>query len=131
MDHAYYLDQMGIERWVRRPASPVTNAVVLLVICKEHQVGPFEGKAHLLFKQMLACIGLELSQVHYISEHGWQQACSLQNPRALLALTDLPEDITSFNIPIVFSQHPLDLLQHPQNKKQVYQHLLQLMHSLQ
>lgn len=130
MDHAYYLDQMGIERWVRRTVSQGVNPVVLLVICKENRIGPFEGRTQILFNQMLGCIGLDPSQVHYTSEQGWLKACSLRNPRALLAMTDLQEETISCNIPIVFTQHPHDLLENPYNKKQVYQDLLQLMHHL-
>jgi len=125
--HDYYLDQMGIERWVRRPLSVPYHSVLLLAISKEN-VGCFDGKAQVLFKRMLECIGLDISQAHVTTERLWQIEFERHNPRVLWVMTgsDWVQKISELNKPTVVSNHIHDLLLNPIDKKQVYPQLLEL-----
>jgi hypothetical protein len=129
--HDYYLDQMGIERWVRRPLLSPDYSVVLLVICKANSP-LFDGKSQILFNHILACIGLDISQVHVTTEPLWKMEFERRNPRALWVMTDsgLEQEVTALNKPMILSKNPYDLLLNPIDKKQVYPQLLQLLQLL-
>ena len=123
----YYLQQMGIERWVSREK---TKSQPLMVICEEHNAGPFIGKIGMLFTQMLQSIGL-LPEHAYITALGAQleQKIIRIKPRVILVYApsiDHHHAFASQDIPVLSSHHPAHLLEYPADKKQAYHDLLRI-----
>jgi len=135
--HPYYLQQMGIESWVVR--KPHGQNVKLWVIGEALDINK---QAQGLFNKMLSSIGLLPEDIRIkstLSDHLLQEIRT-NPPQLLLAmgndaiqflLNDAQDSSnlrgkihTYHNTPLIVSYHPIDLLQHPIDKKQAYQDLL-------
>jgi len=135
--HSYYLQQMGIETWITR--KPVIQQTKLWVISKEFDA---HLKARSLFNKMLSSIGLlpdDFCMKSGVSEQLFDEL-KRSPPKLMLAIdhkliysllnTDQPlMNLRSrihivHNVPVIVSYSPIDLLQHPIDKKRCYQDLL-------
>ena len=128
--HAYYLQHMGIERWVLRPARDTVkkaNHDSLMVICHDND-GLFEGRVGVLFSRMLQSIGLLPEQV-YTTRGGLEleEEMARVKPRAILRFSGWRAgEVDEQSLPVVISYHPAHLLQCPSDKKQAYHDLLRV-----
>ena len=128
--HAYYLQHMGIERWVLRPPRiqiKKANHDSLMVICN-NQHGFFEGSSGVLFARMLQSIALLPEQV-YLTMDGDQlnEEIARVKPRAILRCTSLRAgEVYVQETLVVTSYHPDHLLRCPSDKKQAYRDLLRV-----
>ncbi len=148
---AYYLQQMGIETWVRRSVLPRVSGVhvvapkhaesLVLVVLEGGELDEASqwvaGAAGRLLKNMLQSIGLSpentalvfgasSSMVDVVKAH----VVRLE-PRVILVLeqtstTGVGLRLATCTTQIVNSIHPMDLLMQPLRKKSVYSDLLQV-----
>jgi len=135
--HPYYLQQMGIESWTVR--KPHVQNIKLWVIGEALDINK---QARSLFNKMLGSIGLLPEDICLKSTFtdSLIQELYINPPQLLLAIGNVaikfllndaqqPNSLrgkihTYQNTPLVVSYHPIDLLQHPIDKKQAYQDLL-------
>ena len=132
----YFLQLMGIERWLLRPSGraikKATHASSLMVVGDPLQGDLLEGQVGVLFHAMLKSIGLTLEQVYVTMEGELLQHEMLRvKPRVILmcvlgtrkeSLNEIDDHMDS----CVISYHPAYLLNHPLDKKQAYQDLLRV-----
>ena len=115
--HGYYLQHMGIERWVLRPPrSQIKKANHdSLMVISNNQHGFFEGSAGVLFSRMLQSIALLPEQV-YLTMDGEQlnDEIARVKPRVILRYASLPAaEVYVQETPQVVSYHTEHLLQCP------------------
>lgn len=134
MIKAYYLHQMGIQTWVRREPrlfDPAPNSVLMIVI-ERCEIDPetqwLQGKQGSLLQKMLYSIGLTKDTVTIFSMEAMPvnqintQMAQIK-PKALLFMgRKTPEFILKNQVgtPVVVTQHPLDLLMDPKQKKNAF-----------
>lgn len=139
--HPYYLQQMGIETWsIRQPSiKPEQPAIKLMVIC---EAADTDKKTAGLLDKMLKTIDLAPADICIKSTliDDIRQQISTKSPQLLLVLGRtatqfLLNDVNPLSKlrskthdyqgqPFVVSYHPIDLIQHPVDKKYAYQDLL-------
>ena len=131
MDEAlrrYYLQQLGLETWLRHSRSKNTTFKVLIV--NDLNSSYDEGSKSLLLN-MLQAIGLKEADVAMGSGSG-------RNAPVVLSLCQDPYRLKTLrgrvhylgDRPLVVSHHPVRLLENPQDKKQAYDDLLLLQQAL-
>lgn len=132
--HPYYLQQMGIERWVLKTTPMGTFGLKLLVL------GKLPDEDSRLFKKMLHSIGVSIEEITIVSVLDEQTVLSsiqMNRPRALWvmgsqAMQSLRLEVVRgcvqyyHGLPLVVSDHPTDLRCTPIKKKQAYHDLLLL-----
>lgn len=137
--HAYYLQQIGIDIWVPRQASQGCSKVKLMVIWDLPEPDGVK-KARVLLRQMLNSLGITEQEVCIVetSEQGddvLMQKIKAVHPQLLFSLGWLPGSEQTLeqmrgkvhvyqDIPLVISYHPIHLLRSPEDKKSAYQDLV-------
>jgi DNA polymerase III psi subunit len=135
----YYLNQIGIRPWVKKEHHsaliPAQHTPVLKIRSKLLILtATLQGKAELLLRKMIHCIGLtdeqlELIQIQDLSEHWLKNV----NPSALFSLgVDLPDFVSKalVDCPIIRSFSLEHLIEKPADKKRALQDLYSFKHHL-
>lgn len=149
--NAYYLQQMGIECWVKRclpPLAPSFNiispkqaATTLMILLEEVEWDDdglwLAGKTGLLLKKMLYSIGVAPDSVAIVC--GTDKALSRDaelnahirrlKPSVIWILGTFQTQYVQSSlqrIPVMSSPHPKDLLQFPLQKKNTWSELMQV-----
>lgn len=134
----YYLNQIGIQPWISKEHASAlvpVNQLAALKTPKLFILTPMlHGKAELLLRKMIHCIGLndehwETIQPQDLSRHWLDET----KPSALLSLgVVMPEFIadTPINCPVIPSLSLEHLINRPSDKKQVLKDLYSLKHHL-
>lgn len=148
---SYYLQQMGIETWVRRNQRPRASAVHLIAPKRAEssalvlfEGGAFdkagqwiEGAAGRLLQNMLQSIGLSLDNTAVLFGDPEQMGDVVEShvvhlkPCVILVLDQTNQlsvglRLKSLNQPYISCTHPLNLLKQPSQKKSAYATLLQI-----
>ncbi len=153
---AYYLQQMGIERWVRRSliapesffhiVTPKQGQSEVMVVLEEYEFEKAEqwlsGNVGRLLKKMLSSIGLSTDNTALLCAVYSNGESLVENRDALLKeqvirfrpklILVLGQFLSTYlhscdlSIPLVLSAHPLDLLNNPIKKKLAFIDLLKV-----
>lgn len=156
---SYYLQQMGIETWVRRnPRSPESAVHLIPSVCAESPVlvvfegGEFnhsrqwiDGAVGRLLKNMLHSIGLSSENTAVLFGAPEQIADVIEShvhhlkPHMIIVLESSSQASVGFQLAnrtsaytsqMMTCAHPLDLLQQPSRKKTAFADLLQIKSTL-
>ncbi len=122
--HAYYLDHMGIDRWLLRSPDPrrQSNPCILVIAPR------LSHKASILFGNMLRSVALAPEDVDYTTWSLWekQQQHELMTQRAVIVLDNALLTELKIQVPVFYLPALEKLLDSGYQKKQAYLELLKL-----
>lgn len=142
---AYYLQQMGVDLWTVRERQH--TKVQLMVILEWSPANPWHGsKAEILLTNMLSSVGFSQEDTFVICvvplkflddaskrDRLIKEQILQMKPKMMLILGEFLSELTNQSLsgmPVKSSKHPLDLLNHGNQKKQAFQDLIDVKNQL-
>lgn len=116
----FILDQIGIQRWVKRSFEPIQ----LLVICEENVHLPFIEKELILFEQVLRSLSLLIKDAYCLTETMAQSVYEQCKPK-LIWVMGANIQLEDMTCPIIVTSSLTELLANPIEKKHLYLKLIQ------
>ncbi|MCX7116805.1 MAG: hypothetical protein NTW94_02665 [Legionellales bacterium] len=137
--HHYYLQQLGIERWLIREKASVKPKLLIILHTIEDALVRDKGQA--LLGQMLKAVGLTNAvEIYPLEQSNLSEEIMHRSPKlilmmglpaaqSLLKTTEPIQNLRSnkfsyLGSPVFVTHHPCSLLSKPPLKKQSYQDLL-------